>query len=536
MPRTSIRVTALFAGLASLALAAQAVAYRDVRMTIYNSSPQPVSVRWWDTDRDIFSEAPPQETVVPPGDKRITTVAITGSTDVLSRWDLIALVGTRWKRNPWEGYRYITACVAGRNPSFGSPRFAAGPDWAFDNASGGNSPYKKCSEDTSSGAFDTTLYPERPPYPAINIDGVSGEVRRYADSKKYIEFRVYIQGVPAVPNAPIQTTVSGPGRVASTPAGAATCSAGTCEGAAPEGSEVTAHASPAPGAYLTGWGGACSGSDDDCRFTAQPWPPSIYPFFRPGTDPVPLSATFAPIPPKTLEVGFPGSGAGTVTSDPVGLSCAAPQPAGTTCTSAFPMGSSVTLLAAPASGSSFAGWTGPCAGSGDTCTVTLASPTAVAARFTPDPAPAPDPAPDPAPAPDPSPRVQPMVVVPEPGPNPPDPGQRDIARSKPVISGLAVTRARFAPHRGTVVRYRLSENAAVTMTFTPRGSSRPAYTYRIRPGRAGADSGANSVRIVGRVRNRDVAAGRWTMRIIARNAKGAGRPVARTLTVLRGPG
>ena len=530
MPRTSIRVTALFAGLASLALAAQAVASRDVRMTIYNSSSQPVSVRWLDTDRDLWTGN--QETVVPSK----TNVAITGSTDVLLRWDLIALVGTRWKRNRWEGYRYIAACVAGRNPSVGPPRFAAGPDWVRDNASGGNAPYRKCSDDTSLGAFDTTMSEGMYPDKRFSINGVSIGVRRAGDSKKYIEFRVDIEGVPAVPTAPIQTTVSGPGRVASAPAGAATCSAGTCDGTALEGSEVTAHASPAPGAYLTGWGGACSSSDDDCRFTAQPWPPPIYPLYRPGTYPLPLSATFAPIPPKTLEVGFPGSGAGTVTSDPAGLSCAAPQPAGTTCTSTFPMGSSVTLLATPAPGSSFAGWTRPCAGPGDTCTVTLASSTAVAARFTPDPSPAPDPAPDPAPAPDPSPRVQPVVVVPEPGPNPPDPGQRDIARSKPVISGLAVSRARFAPHRGTVVRYRLSENAAVTMTFTPRGRSRPAYTYRIRPGRAGADSGANSVRIVGRVRNRDAAAGRWTMRIIARNAKGAGRPVARTLTVLRGPG
>jgi hypothetical protein len=47
-----------------------------------------------------------------------------------------------------------------------------------------------------------------------------------------------------------------------------------------------------------------------------------------------------------------GTGSGTVTSSPSGISC------GTTCSASYASGTSVTLTASPASGSSFAGWTG----------------------------------------------------------------------------------------------------------------------------------------------------------------------------------
>ncbi len=47
---------------------------------------------------------------------------------------------------------------------------------------------------------------------------------------------------------------------------------------------------------------------------------------------------------------------GTVRSEPVGMTCRA------TCNGQFPLGSTVTLTAAPDSGSVFAGWSGDCAG------------------------------------------------------------------------------------------------------------------------------------------------------------------------------
>ncbi|MFN0277467.1 MAG: InlB B-repeat-containing protein [Pyrinomonadaceae bacterium] len=65
---------------------------------------------------------------------------------------------------------------------------------------------------------------------------------------------------------------------------------------------------------------------------------------------------------------------GTVTSQPAGISC------GTQCSSDFADGSVVTLTAAPSSGSSFAGWTGACNGTG-ACDVTMDQARSVTATF-----------------------------------------------------------------------------------------------------------------------------------------------------------
>ena len=62
-----------------------------------------------------------------------------------------------------------------------------------------------------------------------------------------------------------------------------------------------------------------------------------------------------------------GTGSGTVTSTPTGINC------GSTCSSTFPSGTSVTLTAAAATGSVFAGWSGGCSGTATTCTVTSAA-------------------------------------------------------------------------------------------------------------------------------------------------------------------
>jgi hypothetical protein len=76
-----------------------------------------------------------------------------------------------------------------------------------------------------------------------------------------------------------------------------------------------------------------------------------------------------------LTVGKSGSGSGTVTSNVGGISC------GATCAAAFNFGSSVTLSESPASGSTFAGWSGAgCSGTG-TCTVTMNAAQTVTAAF-----------------------------------------------------------------------------------------------------------------------------------------------------------
>ena len=63
---------------------------------------------------------------------------------------------------------------------------------------------------------------------------------------------------------------------------------------------------------------------------------------------------------RTLTVTKAGTGSGTVTSSPSGINC------GTTCSASFALNTSVTLTAAPASGSTFGGWSGACTGTTST--------------------------------------------------------------------------------------------------------------------------------------------------------------------------
>ncbi len=71
-----------------------------------------------------------------------------------------------------------------------------------------------------------------------------------------------------------------------------------------------------------------------------------------------------------------GTGSGTVTSAPGGINC------GATCSAFYASGTMVTLTATPTGGSSFAGWSGACSGTGD-CTVAMNSTTNVTATFLP---------------------------------------------------------------------------------------------------------------------------------------------------------
>jgi hypothetical protein len=77
---------------------------------------------------------------------------------------------------------------------------------------------------------------------------------------------------------------------------------------------------------------------------------------------------------NALSVVTGGTGSGTVTSTPAGISC------GSTCSASFNTGSSVTLAATPGAGSTFSGWSGACSGSG-TCTVSMTSARTVTATF-----------------------------------------------------------------------------------------------------------------------------------------------------------
>ena len=75
-----------------------------------------------------------------------------------------------------------------------------------------------------------------------------------------------------------------------------------------------------------------------------------------------------------LSVAKSGTGAGTVRSSPAGINC------GATCSASFAGGTQVTLSATPASGSTFAGWSGACSGTGS-CSVVMEAAKSVGASF-----------------------------------------------------------------------------------------------------------------------------------------------------------
>ncbi|MEI6687882.1 MAG: hypothetical protein WCN97_00825 [Thermoleophilia bacterium] len=79
-----------------------------------------------------------------------------------------------------------------------------------------------------------------------------------------------------------------------------------------------------------------------------------------------------------LIVSTAGSGSGSVVSSLAGISC------GATCSASFTLSSTVTLTATPASGSTFAGWSGACTGTSTTCSVTITGATSATATFTVD--------------------------------------------------------------------------------------------------------------------------------------------------------
>jgi hypothetical protein len=77
---------------------------------------------------------------------------------------------------------------------------------------------------------------------------------------------------------------------------------------------------------------------------------------------------------STLTLAKAGSGGGTITSNPAGISC------GSACSASYASGTSVTLTAAPATGSVFTGWSGACSGTGS-CVVTMSAARSVTATF-----------------------------------------------------------------------------------------------------------------------------------------------------------
>jgi len=148
---------------------------------------------------------------------------------------------------------------------------------------------------------------------------------------------------------------SGTGSVTSTPPGI-DCPT-TCSAAFPQSTQVKLSAAPANNYFFDGWTGACSGT-------------ALCTVSMTGTEKV--SATFDPG--EVLTVSIAGTGAGTVTSTPSGISCPA------ICSFTFPPNTAVTLSETPGSNDAFSSWAGACTGSAN-CSVTLDASMSITANF-----------------------------------------------------------------------------------------------------------------------------------------------------------
>ena len=172
---------------------------------------------------------------------------------------------------------------------------------------------------------------------------------------------------PTTTNQHVMTTArNGAGSVVSSPAGI-DCGI-ACSAAFADGTKVTLSATPASGWRFETWSGACGGPGACVTQVAAD---------------MTVWATFVKLPPHTLTVARNGTGSGRVASAPPGIDC------GTSCSGSFAEGTVVQLSAQPASGSTFAGWSGACSGTGD-CSVTINADATVMATFNAVPPPAPD--------------------------------------------------------------------------------------------------------------------------------------------------
>lgn len=164
---------------------------------------------------------------------------------------------------------------------------------------------------------------------------------------------------------------AGGGHVTSSPAGIdctkvasnnlADVGTGACSMVVANGTAVTLTATADATSNFMGYGGSvCHGTS--CTLTASA-AAKIFVDFESKT---PSTVQ------HTLTVNVTGSG--TVASQPAAIACPG------TCAAPFAQGSAVVLVATPAAGATFTGWTGACTGTAD-CSVTMAADATVGATF-----------------------------------------------------------------------------------------------------------------------------------------------------------
>jgi uncharacterized repeat protein (TIGR02543 family) len=155
-------------------------------------------------------------------------------------------------------------------------------------------------------------------------------------------------------------TISGQGTVEG---GGIDCSGpATCTKFEPSGSTIVLKAKAKNGSVLSAWTGDCGGTADTCTVTMDAARS--------------VTATFVAAP-VTLSVTVNGNG--NVSGGSGAINCGN---GADVCSASFALNATVTLIATPATGGTFVGWTGACGGSATTCTVLMSQSKSVTATFT----------------------------------------------------------------------------------------------------------------------------------------------------------
>jgi uncharacterized repeat protein (TIGR02543 family) len=156
----------------------------------------------------------------------------------------------------------------------------------------------------------------------------------------------------------LTVTISGNGKV--TGAGLNCNGPATCTKDEPNGATVILTADPENGFVLSAWSGACAGSATTCTVTMDAARS--------------VTATFTLAVKLTVSV----SGNGNVSGGSGAISCGS---GGDVCSANFAQNATVTLVATPATGATFTGWTGACGGTATSCTVLMNESRNVTATF-----------------------------------------------------------------------------------------------------------------------------------------------------------
>ena len=245
-----------------------------------------------------------------------------------------------------------------------------------------------------------------------------------------------------------------------------------------------------------------------------------------------------------LSVSRAGDATGTVTSSPAGIDC------GVACSGSYAAGTVVTLTATPGAGSSFAGWSGDCSGTGS-CTLTMSAARSVSAEF----APVPDTTRPPTLADASSTTTESTAATSEVAPSGADdsiapaitrlqlsPAAFRAAPSGPALASLFGARLFVGLSEAATVTFRVVRSASGRQVGgrcvrpNARNADRPrCWRWLLLPGRTVRDltSGSNALRYRGRLSGRPLRPGRYRLLARARDtADNPSRQRATTFVIL----